>query len=96
MDPIQNEARVFALVDAIVPLIDEFIPNNFFQDLPEHCGYEELKAKIYFLTELMKIIRLFPLKIYADPTKREQILFTLQEALDGFIAEEEAQEPLPE
>lgn len=95
-DSLKNEDRVFALADALVPLIDGFIPNNFFQDLPEQSGYEELKAKIYFLTELMKIIRLFPLKIYTDSTKREQILFTLQEALDGFIAEEEAQEPLPE
>lgn len=96
MEPLQYQQQVFELVDAVVPLVDEFIPNNFFQELPERCAIKDLKAKIYFLTELSKMIRLFPLKVYPDPTKRQQVLEALQEALDGFIQEEEAQEPLPE
>lgn len=95
-EAIQHQQEVFDLVDAVVPLVDEFIPNNFFQELPERCAIKDLKAKIYFLTELSRMIRLFPLKIYPDPTKRQQILDAVQEALDTFIQEEEAQEPIPE
>lgn len=80
------------LMDTVVPLIDEFIPNNFFNDLPSQFQINTLPGKIYFLTELLKIVRLIPLKVYTDQFKRQQLLDAIQLALDDQIAQEEEEE----
>ena len=52
----------------------------------QNCG---LEAKIFFLTELKKMVRAIPLKVFEDLDQREKLLSVIQETLDSMIELEE-------
>ena len=47
------------------------------------------EARIYFLRELLSIVRRLPLKIYSDDESRMRLITAVQEALDTAVDEEE-------
>ncbi|EXJ15645.1 type III secretion system gatekeeper subunit SctW [Imhoffiella purpurea] len=57
--------------------------------LPGKLGVREIETEIGFLRELKNLVRLIPLKAYADGDQRQRLLDVVQQALDGAIEREE-------
>ncbi|PWU11810.1 MAG: TyeA family type III secretion system gatekeeper subunit [Verrucomicrobia bacterium] len=47
------------------------------------------QARIYFFTQLYQQVHEFPLRLFKSPQRREELLFTIQDALDSAIIAEE-------
>ena len=57
--------------------------------MTNRLGLDDVEAKIYFLRELLAIVRKLPLAIYNDPQDRLRLIDALQSSLDKAIEEEE-------
>ena len=78
------------LMRAVLNLKDQrFVDPSKITALTSHFNIDDIEAKIYFLRELLGVVRRFPLKIYNDDQARTRLLTAIQEALDLAIDEEE-------
>jgi type III secretion protein W len=59
--------------------------------LPTRLGQEEPAGEIHCLRDFKELVRLIPLKTYAEPEQRGRMLDTIQQALDATIEREEQQ-----
>jgi type III secretion protein W len=57
--------------------------------LIEDAGIGDLEAKIYFLRGLKELLRLMPLKLFADDESRMNLVAKMQQALDTLIEQEQ-------
>jgi type III secretion system TyeA family effector delivery regulator len=80
------------LMSLLLPLTSEWVAQGFFDTLPDQVGYTSPGARIYFLTELQKTVRLWPLKLFADPHQRTRLLEAIQQSLDAAITQEQENE----
>ncbi|MGR6872170.1 type III secretion system gatekeeper subunit SctW [Pseudomonas sp. HK3] len=60
-------------------------PDQFFNVTQSMGLSSNLSHRLYFLTEIHKLLRLIPLKAYADSNDRDTLLQTSQEALNEII-----------
>ena len=47
------------------------------------------QARIYLFTQLFQLVHEFPLRLFQDPERREDLLYAIQDALDTAILSEE-------
>lgn len=79
------------LMKEILPLKDQrWVDGAKVTAVVDRLGIRHVEARIYFLRELLSIIRRLPEKIYATPDDRFRLLAATQEALDRAVDEEEA------
>lgn len=82
---------VHDIVMQLLPLREQrFIDPNKLLKLTDRLKIRDIEAKIYFLRELLAIVRRLSMKIYKDPDDRLRLIDALQQALDLAIEEEEA------
>ena len=96
IEQIQNlfELKIFLtpseLAGKILSLREEkWLVSSKVENLIKDTGISNLEAKIFFLTELKKIVRTIPLKVFEDLDQREKFLAVIQETLDNMIELEE-------
>jgi type III secretion system TyeA family effector delivery regulator len=68
-------------------------------ETPTTSGFEQLadrleipshpQARIYFFTQLYQQVHEFPLRLFKSSDRREELLYTIQDALDSAIISEE-------
>ncbi len=81
---------VHDIVMQLLPLREQrYIDPNKLLKLADRLKIRDVEAKIYFLRELLGIVRRLSLKIYGDPDDRLRLIDALQQALDLAIEEEE-------
>ena len=83
--------RVHQLMREVIPLVDErWVDGARILSIADGLRLRTDEARIYFLRELLTLIRRFPLKIYRDEESRQRLIAAAQDALDAAIEEEEA------
>ena len=68
---------------------EKWVVTSKVENLLSATGINDLEAKIFFLTELKKMVRAIPLKVFEDLDQREKLLSVIQETLDSMIELEE-------
>ena len=82
--------EIHDVVMEILPLKDQrWVDPNKILKMTNRLGLDDVEAKIYFLRELLAIVRKLPLAIYNDPQDRLRLIDALQSSLDKAIEEEE-------
>lgn len=83
--------RAHQLMRDVLPLMEErWIDGAKIRAIVDRLGLRTDEARIYFLRELLALIRRLPLKIYKDDEARQRMITAVQQALDAAIEEEEA------
>jgi type III secretion system TyeA family effector delivery regulator len=83
--------KAHQLMRDILPLMEErWIDGAKIRAIADRLHLRTDEARIYFLRELLALVRRFPLKIYKDDEARQRLIIAVQEALDAAIEEEEA------
>jgi type III secretion protein W len=79
------------LMRDVLPLMEErWIDGAKIRAIADRQHLRTDEARIYFLRELLALVRRFPLKIYKDEEARQRMITAVQEALDAAIDEEDA------
>lgn len=74
----------------VLPLIDErWVDGAKITTIVDRLAIRDIEARIFFLRELLGIVRRLPLKIYREDDARQRLMTAVQEALDVAIDEEE-------
>lgn len=60
--------------------------------LPTKLGVREVSGEINVLREFKELVKMIPLKAYADPEQRPRLLDAVQQAMDAAIEREEEEE----
>ncbi len=85
--------RAHQLMRDVLPLIDErWVDGVKITAIVDRLGIRNIEARIFFLRELLGIVRRLPLKIYREDDARQRLMTAVQEALDTAIDQEEAEQ----
>jgi type III secretion protein W len=85
------EDKAHQLMRDLLPLIDErWVDGAKIRAIVDRLQLRTDEARIYFLRELLALVRRFPLKIYRDEEARQRLMAAVQQALDAAIDEEDA------
>lgn len=85
-DPAHN------LMQQVLPLLEErWLDGPRITKIVDRQKIRGDEARIYFLRELLGIVRRIPLKVYQDDESRGRLIDAIQQALDTAIDEEEEQ-----
>ncbi|MEO0761316.1 MAG: type III secretion system gatekeeper subunit SctW [Pseudomonadota bacterium] len=83
----------FMLLKGLVPLQDaSWVSGQEIASIADRLRFGEIEAQINFLTDLLEVVRLIPLKSYSKPESRGKLLDAVQQALDGAVKTEEDEE----
>ncbi len=83
--------KAHQLMREVLPLMDErWIDGVKVRAIVDRLHLRTDEARIYFLRELLALVRRLPLKIYKDDEARQRLIVAVQEALDVAIEEEGA------
>lgn len=82
------------LMKGLLPIMNEsWADSNKVARLAPELGIRSnLEAEIYFLREVTEIVRRIPVKVFATPENRDNLLLASQQALDEAIEREENEE----
>lgn len=85
-----TEDTAHVLMQRVLPLMEErWVDGARIRAVVDQVQIRDIEARIYFLRELLGIIRRIPLKVYPDGESRTRLIDACQEALDAAIEEEE-------
>lgn len=83
--------KAHQLMRDVLPLMEErWIDGAKVRAIVDRLHLRTDEARIYFLRELLALVRRLPLKVYKDEEARQRLITAVQEALDVAIEEEEA------
>ncbi|MEM9840700.1 MAG: TyeA family type III secretion system gatekeeper subunit, partial [Pseudomonadota bacterium] len=83
----------FMLLKGLVPLQDaSWVSGQEIASIADRIRFAEIESRINFLTDLLEVVRLIPLKSYLKPEARGKLLDAVQQALDDAVETEEDEE----
>lgn len=84
------EDQAHVLMQQVLPLMEErWVDGARVRSIVDQQQIQGDEARIYFLRELIGIVRRIPLKVYKDDESRGRLIGAVQEALDTAIDEED-------